>query len=68
MDFDRHRVLKIRARRFFDASKQEDRQAFAGFLQDLKWGTSGCPFILEDNWSDIPTMLAFKVSRHSLSV
>jgi hypothetical protein len=52
-------------RRPFDPSNHEDRLDYASFLKYNGW-RSGCPFLLEDPYEDIPTMINAKITENTL--
>jgi hypothetical protein len=52
-------------RRQFDPSNHEDRLDYASFLKYNGW-RSGCPFLLEDPYEDIPTMINAKITENTL--
>lgn len=54
-------------RRRFDPSRKEDLNELKYFISHSKW-KSGCPFYLEDPWSDIPIMCKEKYTQHMLGV
>lgn len=52
-------------RRKFDPTSQLDLEELKFFVQNMQW-KSNCPFYLEDNYSDIPTMCKDKLVSHVL--
>jgi hypothetical protein len=38
------------------------------FFRNSRWGKSGCPFVLEWPYEDIPYMLKTKITEHALKV
>jgi hypothetical protein len=55
---DRRRVL-------FDPADAAHMMEFAAFVKYKTW-RSGCPFYLEEPYTDIPTMLYTKVAEYSV--
>lgn len=49
----------------FDPSNHEHRLDYAMFLKYNGW-RNGCPFLLEDPYEDIPTMINAKIAEASL--
>ena len=58
-------VLAPKPRVLFDPSAYEHRLEYAGFLKYSGW-RNGCPFLLEEPYEDIPTMINAKLTEHSL--
>lgn len=54
-----------RQRVVFDPANPDHMLEFAGFVKHQTWRT-GCPFYLEDPYTDIPTMLYTKVAEHAV--
>lgn len=52
----------------FDVANPQHVDVYKNFLSNAKWGHSGCPFILEDPFLDIPSMLSHKYVRYILGV
>lgn len=55
-----------RNRVIFDPASHEHRLDYASFLKYNGW-KNGCPFLLEDPYEDIPTMVNAKMAAHSLA-
>lgn len=49
----------------FNASNHEHRLDYASFLKYNNW-KGGCPFLLEDPYEDIPTMINAKITVEAL--
>lgn len=60
-----HLSVINRQRVVFDPSNPDHILEFAGYAKYRKW-KDGCPFYLEDPYTDIPTMLYTKVAQHSV--
>lgn len=58
----RRSVLNIKPRVLFDPNNPNHMVAFAKFLKYNNW-KDGCPFYLEEPYTDIPTMLYSKVAE-----
>lgn len=56
----RKSVLNVKPRVVFDPDNREHRLDFAEFLKYNNW-RSGCYFLLEDPFHDIPTMCKAKL-------
>lgn len=54
-----------RPRVLFDPSNHEHRLDYASFLKYNNW-QGGCPFLLEDPYEDIPTMINAKITEATL--
>ena len=50
---------------YFDASNPEHLLDYAEYLKYNNW-KGGCKFLLEDPYTDIPSMVSAKVIRHTL--
>jgi hypothetical protein len=40
----------------FDPTNVTHRRQFYQFFQTMRWGSTGCPFLLEDTYESIPSM------------
>ncbi len=49
----------------FDPASHQHRLAYALFLKYNGW-KGGCPFLLEEPYGDIPSMINAKIAEHSL--
>lgn len=49
----------------FNPSNHEHRLDYASFLKYNGW-KDGCPFLLEDPYEDIPTMINAKITEEAL--
>lgn len=61
-------LIKFRKRAKFDLRNRDHVQSFKHYLEQKKWGASGCPFELEYPWTSIPDMIKDKLVRHYLKV
>lgn len=61
-------IIKPRVRAKFDLRNKDHIQSFKRYLEQRKWGASGCPFELEYPWTSIPDMIKDKLVRHYLKV
>lgn len=61
----RVKTYNPRPRVVFDPSKHEHRLDYAVFLKYNGW-RNGCPFLLEEPYEDIPTMINAKLAAETL--
>lgn len=54
-------ILKVKERRHFNVNDKADVKAYSVYFKTGSWGISGCPFILEENFTNVPDMCANKV-------
>jgi hypothetical protein len=59
---------RITARRRFNAENKVDIDIVKTFFETYRWGPTGCPFILEVPWENIPDMLKDKVTKKHLGI
>jgi len=59
-------VLKPRERIHFDPANSEHVEDYANFIKQSNW-SSGCRYLLEQPFQDIPSMINNKLIRHFLS-
>ena len=57
----------VRSRRLFDPKNPEDLKELKHFVDTNQW-IDGCPFYLEDQYVDVPTMCKDKYTRAMLQV
>jgi hypothetical protein len=62
----RRSILAPRTRVPFDASNRKHMLDFARFVKYNSW-VNGCSYFLEDHFTDIPTMIRFKIAEYTLS-
>ena len=62
----RRSVLAAKARVQFDPSNRKHMIDFARFVKYNSW-RDGCSYFLEDPFTDIPTMIRFKIAEYTLS-
>jgi hypothetical protein len=62
----RRSILAPRTRVPFDASNRKHMLDFAKFVKYNSW-SDGCSYFLEDPFTDIPTMIRFKIAEYTLS-
>lgn len=55
-----------RNRRDFDPSRKEDLLELRFFLENSKW-KNGCPFSLEDGYTEIPYQCFVKFAKYKLN-
>lgn len=60
------RLTNFVNKRIFNPALKEDLKELKFFLKNKRW-ISNCPFYLEDNWDNIPTMCMQKYSEYMLS-
>ncbi len=58
-------VLKPRERIHFDPANSEHVEDYANFIKHSNW-KSGCKYLLEQPFQDIPSMINNKLIRHFL--
>lgn len=51
----------------FNPRNREHMLSYASFLKYNKWGPDGCRFELEENYTNIPAMLADKALEYLMS-
>ena len=51
-------------KRYFEPGSNDDMKLARKFLNSLKWGQEGCPFILEWPYEDVPYMLKTKITEY----
>jgi hypothetical protein len=55
-------------RRCFDIGSTLDIKIFKKFVTDNAWGPSGCPFLLEEPFTNIPDMIRYKITNEFLGI
>ena len=61
-----HSILASKAKVSFDPSNKKHMLDFAKFVKYNGW-RDGCSYFLEDPFTDIPTMIRFKIADYTLS-
>ena len=61
-------TLKAKEKRLFNVNSKEDLEAFSKYFTSGKWGPDGCPFILEEPFTNVPYMCKFKIVSKFLKV
>lgn len=61
-------IERITARRRFDVFNKKDMEMAKSFFQTYRWGSMGCPYILEVPWENIPDMIKDKITKHHLGI
>ena len=61
-------TLTQKQRRKFNVDSKEDIDYYRKFLMERKWGQEGCPFLLEDPWTSVPSMIETKLVYHFLGI
>ena len=59
---------RIMVRRRFDVNSPEDMRVVKKFFETYKWGPTGCPFVLEVPWENVPDMLKDRVTKYHLNI
>jgi hypothetical protein len=59
---------RITTRRRFDDTNPIDYKIVKNFFQTYSWGPTGCPYILEVPWENIPDMLKDKITKKHLGI
>lgn len=52
----------------FDVNNKTHMQTAKSFFETYKWGTTGCPFLLEVPWENIPDMLKDRITKFHLNI
>ena len=58
----------VRQRRYFSIDSTLDIKLFKDFVVDSAWGHSGCPFYLEEPFTNIPDMIRYKITNDYLGI
>lgn len=53
-------------KRVFNPSSRKDLAVYKNFIENGSWGTSGCPFVLEFPYAELPTMVSNKIAAHAV--
>lgn len=61
----RVKTYNPKPRVMFDPNNHEHRLDYASFMKYNGW-RNGCPFLLEDPYEDIPTMINAKITENAL--
>ena len=61
-----HSILASKTKVSFDPSNKKHMLDFAKFVKYNGW-RNGCSYVLEDPFTDIPTMIRFKIADYTLS-
>lgn len=61
--FRKNQILASRSRVKFDPTNVQHMLDYADFLKSNNW-RHGCPYYLEDPYTDIPTMIQSKIAQH----
>ena len=54
-------MLSYRPRRRFDVTSKSDLNIYKKYVTTQAWGSGGCPFELEEPWTNVPAMLSDKI-------
>ncbi len=54
-------ALNVKQKRIFSVKSKEDMSIAKKFFQSWSWGGNGCPFILEQPYTNIPDMMREKI-------
>jgi len=58
----------VRKRKYFDIKDASDIKRFKYFIVNSAWGSSGCPFLLEEPFLNIPDMIRYKITNEFLGI
>ena len=58
----------VRQRRYFDVGSVLDIKSFKTFVINDAWGHTGCPFFLEEPFTNIPDMIRYKITNVFLGI
>jgi hypothetical protein len=58
----------VRQRRYFDVSSALDIKLVKSFFIKSAWGNTGCPFLLEEPFTNIPDMIRYKITNVFLGI
>jgi|FreactcultureFD7_1027221.scaffolds.fasta_scaffold26638_2 hypothetical protein len=58
----------VKQRRYFNINSDSDVKVFKKFIVDSAWGSSCCPFLLEEPFLNIPDMIRYKITNNFLGV
>jgi hypothetical protein len=61
-------ILKPKPKKLFDINDAKDLNLFSNFYKKSSWGVNGCPFLLEEPWSNVPDMIKDKVIKKFLGI
>jgi hypothetical protein len=64
----RNFILKPKAKRIFNVNNKVDCDLFKKFLVSGGWGSKGCPFVLEEPFTNIPYMIQTKIVAKALKI
>ena len=59
---------RILIRHRFDVNNTKDMDLAKKFFEIYKWGPTGCPFVLEVPWENVPDMLKDKITKYHLNI
>lgn len=62
----RKRFYIVKPRVIFDAKNKKHMLDFAKFVKYNSW-VDGCRYLLEDPYTDIPTMIRHKIAEYAVS-
>lgn len=62
----RKRYYIVKPRVIFDAKNKKHMLDFAKFVKYNSW-VDGCRYLLEDPYTDIPTMIRHKIAEYAVS-
>ena len=54
--------------RLVDVNNTKDMDLAKKFFETYKWGPTGCPFVLEVPWENVPDMLKDKITKYHLNI
>lgn len=59
---------RILVRSRFDVTNKAHMDMAKKFFETYRWGPTGCPFIQEVPWENIPDMLKDKITKYHLKI
>lgn len=61
-------LLKPKNKHTFDVNSKQDIEVFKRYFETGSWGPEGCPFELEDPFTNVPDMCKDKIVSKFLKV
>lgn len=58
----------VNQRRYFSIDSPLDLKIAKNFLINSAWGNTGCPFFLEEPFTNIPDMIRYKITNVFLGI
>ena len=61
-------ILKLKDKVHFDIADKSHMEIFKKFYTKKAWGGTGCPFVLEEPYTNIPVMIMDKIVKQHLGI